>query len=77
MSLSLDSCYDLSIENKRELVHPATDANAAEAVEALKVGKVIAVPIDTLYGFACDAWYLIGIVLTGLLMYNMLSLAQM
>ncbi|KAK7267124.1 hypothetical protein RIF29_19788 [Crotalaria pallida] len=92
MSLSLDSCYDLSIENKRELVHPATDANAAEVVEALKAGKVIAVPTDTLYGFACDAWYsyilisslgdpsdryLIGIVLTGLLMYNMLSLAQM
>jgi len=39
------------------VVHPATDAYAGEAVEALKAGKVIAVPTDTLYGFACDAWY--------------------
>ncbi|KAL2328616.1 hypothetical protein Fmac_022043 [Flemingia macrophylla] len=37
------------------VVHPATDAYAEEAVEALKAGKVIAVPTDTLYGFACDA----------------------
>lgn len=26
-----------------------------ETVEALKDGKVMAVPTDTLYGFACDA----------------------
>ncbi|KAE9593203.1 putative DHBP synthase RibB-like alpha/beta domain-containing protein [Lupinus albus] len=51
MSLSLDS-YDFSVENK---ILPATDGYAAEAVEALKAGKVIAVPTDTLYGFACDA----------------------
>ncbi|KAL1370734.1 hypothetical protein HN51_000947 [Arachis hypogaea] len=37
------------------LVRPATDAYAPEAVEALRDGKVIAVPTDTLYGFACDA----------------------
>ncbi|KAF7121429.1 hypothetical protein RHSIM_Rhsim13G0094100 [Rhododendron simsii] len=36
-------------------VRPATEAHAEEAVEALKDGKVIAVPTDTLYGFACDA----------------------
>ncbi|CAL0334044.1 unnamed protein product [Lupinus luteus] len=54
MSLSLDS-YGLSVENNTGVVLPATDAYAAEAVEALKAGKVIAVPTDTLYGFACDA----------------------
>lgn len=41
-------------------VRPATEAHAEEAVEALKDGKVIAVPTDTLYGFACDAWYAIS-----------------
>lgn len=45
-SVSVDNC---------DTVHPATDAYAGEAVEALKAGKVIAVPTDTLYGFACDA----------------------
>ncbi|XP_061358784.1 uncharacterized protein LOC133302975 isoform X2 [Gastrolobium bilobum] len=54
MALSLDNC-DLGHENKNGVVHPATDSYAAEAVEALKAGKVIAVPTDTLYGFACDA----------------------
>lgn len=48
-----------SLEKERAVVRPATDAYAAEAVEALKAGKVIAVPTDTLYGFACDAWYAI------------------
>ncbi|XP_027347318.1 yrdC domain-containing protein, mitochondrial isoform X2 [Abrus precatorius] len=50
MAYSVDNC-DMGIG----VVHPATDAYAAEAVEALKAGKVIAVPTDTLYGFACDA----------------------
>lgn len=50
---------ELGLEVKVGVVHPATDAYAAEAVEALKAGKVIAVPTDTLYGFACDAWYAI------------------
>ncbi|KAK4760595.1 hypothetical protein SAY87_005488 [Trapa incisa] len=36
-------------------VRPATEAHAEEAIEAIKGGKVIAVPTDTLYGFACDA----------------------
>ncbi|KAJ4726023.1 yrdC domain-containing protein, mitochondrial-like [Melia azedarach] len=46
---------EISVENKVGLVRPATEANAEEAIEALKNGKVIAVPTDTLYGFACDA----------------------
>lgn len=37
------------------IVRPATAVYAGEAVDALKAGKVIAVPTDTLYGFACDA----------------------
>jgi tRNA threonylcarbamoyl adenosine modification protein (Sua5/YciO/YrdC/YwlC family) len=36
-------------------IRPATDEFTSEAVEALKAEKVIAVPTDTLYGFACDA----------------------
>ncbi|KAK7404724.1 hypothetical protein VNO78_05680 [Psophocarpus tetragonolobus] len=50
MACSVDNC-----DMVRGVVHPATDAYAGEAVEALKAGKVIAVPTDTLYGFACDA----------------------
>ncbi|XP_028808074.1 yrdC domain-containing protein, mitochondrial [Neltuma alba] len=46
---------EVQVESKIEAVRPAEDAFAAEAVEALKAGKVIAVPTDTLYGFACDA----------------------
>lgn len=45
------------VESKFGIVRPATGAYAQEAIEALKSGKVIAVPTDTLYGFACDAWY--------------------
>ncbi|XP_057480833.1 uncharacterized protein LOC130767824 [Actinidia eriantha] len=53
---SVENC-DVDMETSCELgiVRPATDANAEEAIEALKAGKVIAVPTDTLYGFACDA----------------------
>lgn len=39
------------------LVRPATEEFTKEAIIALRAGKVIAVPTDTLYGFACDAWY--------------------
>ncbi|GMI84059.1 hypothetical protein like AT5G60590 [Hibiscus trionum] len=46
---------DVCVENKLELVHSATESYADEAIEVLKAGKVIAVPTDTLYGFACDA----------------------
>lgn len=60
MELSLDNC-DSGVQNNVGIVRPATDAYAAEAVEALKAGKVIAVPTDTLYGFACDAWYVISV----------------
>lgn len=54
MAWSLKKC-DLSIENKVGVVHPSTDDYAEEAIEAIRVGKVVAVPTDTLYGFACDA----------------------
>ncbi|KAK4255078.1 hypothetical protein QN277_008123 [Acacia crassicarpa] len=46
---------EASVGSKIGVVRPAEDAFAAEAVGALKAGKVIAVPTDTLYGFACDA----------------------
>ncbi|KAI3683504.1 hypothetical protein L1987_84009 [Smallanthus sonchifolius] len=54
MAWSLDRC-DQGIESRSGIVRPATEVYADEAVEALKAGKVIAVPTDTLYGFACDA----------------------
>ncbi|XP_078447668.1 DHBP synthase RibB-like alpha/beta domain-containing protein [Wolffia australiana] len=34
---------------------PASEPNVPVAVQAIKSGKVIAVPTDTIYGFACDA----------------------
>ncbi|KAH0888666.1 hypothetical protein HID58_051095 [Brassica napus] len=37
------------------VVHPATEAYAQEAIIAIRSEKVISVPTDTLYGFACDA----------------------
>ncbi|KAK3206010.1 hypothetical protein Dsin_020056 [Dipteronia sinensis] len=54
MAWSLEKC-EVSVEDKFGLVRPATEAYSEEAIEALKAGKVIAVPTDTLYGFACDA----------------------
>lgn len=56
MAFSLEN-GQVSVEYKAGLVRPATEAHAEEAIQALKTGKVIAVPTDTLYGFACDAWY--------------------
>lgn len=47
--------YSVSCVNEVGIVHPATEEYADEAVEAVKAGKVIAVPTDTLYGLACDA----------------------
>lgn len=38
-----------------DILLPATEAYADEAVRVIKQGKLIAVPTDTLYGFACDA----------------------
>ena len=52
----MENCH-VDVQNKLEVVRPATEVYAQEAIEALKAGKVIAVPTDTLYGFACDAWY--------------------
>ncbi|XP_028797164.1 yrdC domain-containing protein, mitochondrial-like isoform X1 [Neltuma alba] len=46
---------EVGMDTKIGVVRPATDAFVAEAAEALRAGKVIAVPTDTLYGFACDA----------------------
>ncbi|CAA7390429.1 unnamed protein product [Spirodela intermedia] len=37
------------------IVLPASEPNARGAVHAIRSGKVIAVPTDTIYGFACDA----------------------
>ncbi|KAG8471464.1 hypothetical protein CXB51_036834 [Gossypium anomalum] len=55
MALNVEK-YDVGVENQLGLIRSATESNADEAIEALKAGKVIAVPTDTLYGFACDAW---------------------
>ncbi|XP_030506114.2 uncharacterized protein LOC115721024 isoform X2 [Cannabis sativa] len=46
---------DLAVENKCGVVLPASESYVEQACDALRVGKVIAVPTDTLYGFACDA----------------------
>ncbi|KAK4598508.1 hypothetical protein RGQ29_015818 [Quercus rubra] len=54
MSQNLENCH-VGVENKLGVVRPATEEYAEEAIEALKAQKVIAVPTDTLYGFACDA----------------------
>ncbi|GAV66394.1 Sua5_yciO_yrdC domain-containing protein [Cephalotus follicularis] len=56
MAYSVEKCH-VNGENNFGLgiVCPATEDYAHEAIEALKAGKVIAVPTDTLYGFACDA----------------------
>jgi hypothetical protein len=58
MSRSSEIC-DVGVENKLGVVHPAKEEYAEEAIQALKAGKIIVVPTDTLYGFACDAWYVI------------------
>ncbi|KAG8371335.1 hypothetical protein BUALT_Bualt13G0077000 [Buddleja alternifolia] len=56
MAWSLEKCDGSSVENaKMGLVRPATEDYAEEAIGAVKAGEVIAVPTDTLYGFACDA----------------------
>ncbi|XP_010520367.1 PREDICTED: yrdC domain-containing protein, mitochondrial isoform X2 [Tarenaya hassleriana] len=46
---------DMCVASKTGIVHPATGTYAQEAIEAIKSDKVVAVPTDTLYGFACDA----------------------
>lgn len=54
MASSLENCDGVS-RNGTGVVVPATEEFANEAIQSLKSGKVIAVPTDTLYGFACDA----------------------
>lgn len=43
-------------EAKAGAVLLATGDHVEEAINAITTGQVIAVPTDTLYGFACDAW---------------------
>lgn len=56
MAWSCEKNDAVYVENKAGLVRPASEVRAEEACRALRAGKVIAVPTDTLYGFACDAW---------------------
>ncbi|KAL6577319.1 hypothetical protein OROMI_011595 [Orobanche minor] len=56
MGFSVKKCQGDALENvKMGLVRPAIEDYAEEAIDAVRAGKVIAVPTDTLYGFACDA----------------------
>ncbi|XP_060169567.1 uncharacterized protein LOC132600425 isoform X2 [Lycium barbarum] len=54
MAWNLEKC-DGNVQTKMVSVCPATEDYAQDAIEAIKARKVIAVPTDTLYGFACDA----------------------
>ncbi|XP_042475988.1 yrdC domain-containing protein, mitochondrial isoform X1 [Macadamia integrifolia] len=54
MACGLNKC-DLGLERKTGVVLPANEAYAEEAIAAIRFDKVVAVPTDTLYGFACDA----------------------
>ena len=44
------------IEATAENIFPATKDHVTKATDAINRGEVIAVPTDTIYGFACDAW---------------------
>jgi len=39
-----------------ENIFPAMKDHVLKATDAINRGEVIAVPTDTIYGFACDAW---------------------
>lgn len=56
MGCCVENCSS-AVEDKTGVVRPAIEDYTEEAIQAVKSGKVIAVPTDTLYGFACDAWY--------------------
>lgn len=43
-------------EATAENIFPATKDHVTKATGAISRGQVIAVPTDTIYGFACDAW---------------------
>lgn len=47
---------EMGFQSKAGIVLPATGDHVEVAVNAIKDGQVIAVPTDTIYGFACDAW---------------------
>ncbi|KAL4182864.1 hypothetical protein AMTRI_Chr11g95290 [Amborella trichopoda] len=49
------------IEGKMRMVLPAQETYVEKAVEVMKAGQPIAVPTNTLYGFACDAWSIAAI----------------
>ncbi|XP_021720356.1 yrdC domain-containing protein, mitochondrial-like [Chenopodium quinoa] len=51
---SFDSC-DGALKDGTGVVLPSAKEFAEQAIQSIKSGKVIAVPTDTLYGFACDA----------------------
>ncbi|BAS82826.1 Os03g0201600 [Oryza sativa Japonica Group] len=44
------------IEATAEHILPATNDHVMKAIDSINRGQVIAVPTDTIYGFACDAW---------------------
>ncbi|XP_072975721.1 uncharacterized protein [Typha angustifolia] len=54
MSQSLEKCNS-GLQTNLGCIRPASDDHIEEAIDAIKAGLVIAVPTDTLYGFACDA----------------------
>lgn len=56
MASSLEGCGAGSDVKMAGVVRPAIEDQVEEAIVAIKAQKVIAVPTDTLYGFACDAW---------------------
>lgn len=55
MSQSLKG-LEMGFQAKVGVVLPVTGDHVGEVVDATKAGQVIAVPTNTLYEFACDAW---------------------
>nr|GMD99782.1 yrdC domain-containing protein, mitochondrial-like [Ipomoea batatas] len=56
VGVSVKTKMELRVEiDRMGVVQPATEDYAEAAIKAIKSGNVIAVPTDTLYGFACDA----------------------
>ncbi|XP_077250698.1 uncharacterized protein LOC143890052 isoform X1 [Tasmannia lanceolata] len=60
MACNLERCT-LSLKVNGGVVLPATETHVKEAIGAIKEGKVIALPTDTLYGFACDACSMVAV----------------
>ena len=58
MSQGPEKC-NVDFETKAGIVLPASENHIEEAIAAVKAENVIAVPTDTIYGFACDAWYVV------------------